>query len=285
MLMDAKHRVVVVEDHTLLRQGLIALITADDNIEVVGETNNGRDAIQLAHSSNPNLILMDLSMPGLNGIEAMIEIKKRNPKIKVLVLTVHMAEEYIKQSLKAGADGYILKHSTGLELLQAINSVINGKTYLSPEVSNQVVHSFINNESKIGHVSQLDLVTLREREILKLVAEGNQNKQIADYLCLSVKTVEKHRSNLMKKLDMHNSAALTAFAIEMGLVEKFDNLVYLLSMTKYISHLPAFSCMLTGAVMLIYSDFGTIATGAVMLILSLLPALDLFLPKYSQQSA
>jgi len=229
MHMDAKHRVVVVEDHTLLRQGLIALITADDNIEVVGETNNGRDAIQLAHSSNPNLILMDLSMPGLNGIEAMIEIKKRNPKIKVLVLTVHMAEEYIKQSLKAGADGYILKHSTGLELLQAINSVINGKTYLSPEVSNQVVHSFINNESKIGHVSQLDLVTLREREILKLVAEGNQNKQIADYLCLSVKTVEKHRSNLMKKLNMHNSAALTAFAIEMGLVEKFDNLATSLS--------------------------------------------------------
>ena len=224
MLMRTKHRIVVVEDHTLLRQGLISLISAHENFDVVGEADNGRDAIILAHSINPVLILMDLSMPGLNGVEAILEIKKRSPEIRVLVLTVHTAEEYIKQALRAGADGYILKHATSSELLLAINSVLNGNTYLSREISQQVVSGFLNIDNSHLSASVLDAVTLREREILKLVAEGHANKHIAKYLCLSVKTVEKHRSNLMKKLGMHNAASLTTFAIEMGLVEANKNL-------------------------------------------------------------
>jgi len=213
-----KQRILIVEDHTLLRAGLRALLTQDPDIEIVGEADNGRDAVQAIATQMPHLVLMDLSMPGMNGIEAIRDIKRRFPETRVLVLTIHKTDEYIHESLRAGADGYILKDATHDELRVAIRSVLNGKTYLSPDISGKVIHGYLGG----GHSSELsgawDSLTHREREVLKLVAEGHPNKFIADYFSLSVKTVEKHRSNLMKKLDLHNASTLTAYAIEKGLV-------------------------------------------------------------------
>ncbi len=213
-----KQRVLIVEDHTLLRAGLKALLTQDPDIEIVGEADNGRDAVQLIATLTPNLVLMDLSMPGMNGIEAIRDIKRRYPETRVLVLTIHKTEEYIHESLRAGADGYILKDATHDELRVAIRSVLNGKTYLSPDVSGKVINGYLGAGNSPATSSAWDSLTHREREVLKLVAEGHPNKFIADYYCLSVKTVEKHRSNLMKKLDLHNASMLTAYAIEKGLV-------------------------------------------------------------------
>lgn len=216
--MNEKRRILIVEDHALLRAGLRALLLQDPNIEIVGEADNGRDAVQAVGLLAPHLVLMDLSMPGMNGIEAIMDIKRRYPGTRVLVLTIHKTDEYIHESLRAGADGYILKDATHDELRIAVRSVLNGKIYLSPDISSKVVNGYLGMGNAPVGVSPWDTLTHREREVLKLVAEGHPNKYIADYYCLSVKTVEKHRSNLMKKLDLHNAAMLTAYAIEKGLI-------------------------------------------------------------------
>ena len=218
--MSGKKRILIVEDHTLLRAGIRSLLLQDPALEIVGEADNGRDAVRLMDSLAPDLVLMDISMPGMNGIEAIVDIKRRYPKTLVLVLTAHKADEYIHESLRAGADGYILKDATHDELRVAIRSVLNGKTYLSPDISKNVISAYLGTDKVTGGTtsSAWDTLTHREREVLKLVAEGRPNKYIADYFCLSVKTIEKHRSNLMKKLDLHNASMLTAYAIEKGLV-------------------------------------------------------------------
>jgi len=216
--MFEKKRVLIVEDHTLLRAGLRALLAQDPEIEIVGEASNGRDAVQMIGSLSPHLVLTDLSMPGMNGIEAIVDIKRRFPATHVLVLTVHKTDEYIHESLRAGADGYILKDASHDELRIAIRSVLNGKTYLSPDISAKVINGYLGTDNATTPSSPWDTLTHREREVLKLVAEGHPNKFIADYFCLSVKTVEKHRSNLMKKLNLHNASTLTAYAIEKGLI-------------------------------------------------------------------
>lgn len=209
--------VFIVEDHTIVREGLRALLSLDPHIEVVGETDNGHDAIHLAGSLKPALVLMDLSMPGMNGMEAIREIKQRHPEVRIIVLTVHKTEEYIRVALHAGANGYVLKDATHAELMIAIKSVMEGKTYLSPDVSEKIVVGYLDGGG-IDAKSPWEMLTHRERIVLKLIAEGRQNKNIADYLCISVKTVEKHRSNLMRKLNLHNTAAITAFAMERELV-------------------------------------------------------------------
>ena len=216
--MPNRKRILIVEDHTLLRAGLRALLSLDPEIEVVGEADNGRDAVQVTGTLTPHLVLMDLSMPGMNGMEAIRDIKRRYPETRVLVLTIHKTDEYIHESLRAGADGYILKDATHDELRVAIRSVLNGKTYLSPDISGKVINGYLGAGKPPNPTSAWDSLTHREREVLKLVAEGHPNKYIADYFCLSVKTVEKHRANLMKKLDLHNASTLTAYAIEKGLV-------------------------------------------------------------------
>lgn len=216
--MNTKRRILLVEDHTLLRVGLRALLCHDPDLEVVGEAANGRDAIRAVTDLSPDLAIMDLTMPGMNGIEAIAQIKRRCPQVRVLILTLHRADEYIHESLKAGADGYILKDATHDELRVAIRSVLNGKTYLSPDISNNVVSVYLGGGKNAGFSSAWESVTHRERQVLKLVAEGRSNKFIAEYLCLSVKTVEKHRSNLMRKLDLHNASMLTSFAIGKGLL-------------------------------------------------------------------
>ena len=216
--MDKVQRVLIVDDHTLLRAGLRSLLAQDPGIEIVGEAADGRDAVRAVGQLSPNLVLMDLTMPGMNGIEAVTEIKRRYPEVRVLVMTLHTSEDFIHASLRAGADGYILKDATHDELRVAIRSVLMGKTYLSMDVSGKVVSGYLGGGKSASGSSVFDTLTHREREILKLVAEGRPNKGIAEFLNLSVKTVEKHRSNLMSKLDVHNAAGLTAFAIEKGLL-------------------------------------------------------------------
>jgi two-component system response regulator NreC len=210
-------RIVIAEDHTILRAGLRALFSSRNDIEVVGEAGDGREAVRIVDNLAPDLLLIDLSMPKLNGIEAIREIKSRHPQIKIIVLTVHKNEEYIMASLEAGATGYILKDASQNELILALDYVMDGKTFLSPSISGKVVDAYLMNR-KTHKSSLLDNLTSRELEILKLIAEGHKNKDIADHLCISLKTVEKHRSNLMAKLDRRNTAALTAYAIEKGIV-------------------------------------------------------------------
>lgn len=216
--MKEKKRVLIVEDHTLLRAGLKALLSQDAEIEIIGEAENGRDAVRMVATLAPDLVLTDLSMPGMNGIESIVDIKRRYPSVRVLVLTIHKTDEYIFEAMRAGADGYILKDASHDELRIAIRSVLNGKTYLSPDISAKVINGYLDTDKSSGPISTWDTLTHREREVLKLVAEGHPNKFIADYFCLSIKTVEKHRSNLMKKLNLHNASMITAYAIEKGLV-------------------------------------------------------------------
>lgn len=216
--MDAKKRILIAEDHNLLRAGLRIMLSQEADLEVVGEAENGKEAIRAADLLAPDLVLMDLTMPGTNGMEAIAEIKKRHPAIRILVLTIHRADEYIQEALRAGADGYVLKDASQDELRLAVRSVLAGKSYLSEDVAEKVIGGYLSGGRPAGSGGWEGL-SPREREVLKLVAEGHGNKYIASYLSLSIKTVEKHRSNLMRKLDLHNTASLTAYAIERGLVQ------------------------------------------------------------------
>ena len=218
--MSPKYRIVIAEDHTILREGLRALLSSNPDFEVVGEAEDGRGAIRCVEKLKPNLILTDLSMPRMNGMDAIREIKRRSRETKVLVLTVHKTEEYILATLQAGADGYLLKDSTHAELLAAVKHVLSGKHYISPGISDKVLDGYLEGRKSLKTRTSWETLTQREREILKLIAEGYKNKEIADDLCISVKTVEKHRANLMEKLNLHNVQALTTFAIEKGLVSR-----------------------------------------------------------------
>lgn len=218
--MAEKKRIVIAEDHTILREGLRSLLTANADFEVVGEAEDGLDAIRCTEECNPDLILLDLAMPRMNGIPAIREIKRRAPHTRILALTVHKSEEYILEAFEAGADGYCLKDATRAELLMAIRNVLAGKPYVSPGISEKILDGYLKGKKTQRLASSWDSLTQREREVLKLIGEGYKNKQIAEYLYISVKTVEKHRANVMKKLDLHNASALTSYAIDRGLVER-----------------------------------------------------------------
>jgi DNA-binding NarL/FixJ family response regulator len=211
-------RVFIAEDHTILREGLKSLLYSNEDIEVIGEAVDGHQAIQNILKLLPDLVLMDLSMPHINGTEVITTIKKREPGIKIIALTVHKSEEYVRATLNAKADGYVLKEDTHQELLTAIKSVMSGKVFLSPGICGKVLTGFLDNNDDSKTETSWDLLTERERQVIKLIAEGSKNLEIADRLSLSVKTVEKHRSNLMRKLDLHNASAITSYAIENGLV-------------------------------------------------------------------
>ena len=218
--MPERKRIVIAEDHTILREGLRMLLSSNPAFEVVGEAQDGLEAIRLVESLKPDLILMDLSMPRMNGVGAIQEIKKLNPSTKILVLTVHKTEEHILTALKTGAEGYILKEATHGELMLALDNIFSGRSYLSPGISEKVIEGYLEGRKSVKSSTSWDTLTQREREILKMIAEGYRNKDIADYLCISAKTVEKHRANLMKKLDLHSASSLTAFAMEKGLITK-----------------------------------------------------------------
>ena len=218
--MGNRVRIVLADDHTILREGLRALLSVDPNFDIVGEAEDGREAVRCVEKLGPDLLLMDLSMPRMSGMDAISEIKKRFPETKMIALTVHKTEEYLLATLQAGADGYVLKDATHDELVMAIHNVMAGKPYLSPGISEKVIEGYLEGKEDSLSVSSWQKLSQREREVLKLIAEGYKNKEIAEDLCISLKTVEKHRANLMKKLDLHNAAGLTVYAMGKGLVSR-----------------------------------------------------------------
>jgi DNA-binding NarL/FixJ family response regulator len=217
--MERPYRIVIAEDHTILRNGLISLLGSDDSFVVVGEAQDGRETIRCVENHHPDLVLLDLAMPRMNGIVVIKEVKKRFPKTKILVLTMHKTEEYVFEALRSGADGYCLKDSTLSELSMAMNSVLSGDCYLSPGISKTVLRGYLAGRKSLKSSVPWDTLTKRERQVLKLIGEGHTSKEIAHYLHISLKTAQKHRYNLMRKLDLHSVSALTSYAIERGLVK------------------------------------------------------------------
>jgi DNA-binding NarL/FixJ family response regulator len=215
---ELRHRVVIAEDHTILREGLRSLLASCPEIEIVAEAANGLEAVSRVEKHQPSLVLMDISMPLMDGIEAIREISRRFPQTRTLALTVLRGEESFLDAMRAGASGYILKDASCHELLAAIRQVLAGKTYLSPELSQTVLEGYLESKGKRLPSTAWETLTQRERQILKMVAEGRTNRQIADHLCICAKTVDRHRANLMRKLDLHSAAALTVFAMKKGLI-------------------------------------------------------------------
>ncbi len=215
-----KKKIVVAEDNTLLREGLCLMINSDEDLEVVAQAADGFSAIEtiLSLKEPPDLVMMDLSMPKMDGVSAIKEIKRQRPDSKIMALTIHDSDEFILECFDAGASGYCLKDSSQDELLKAIHVVISGKTYISPGITGIVMEGFLDGRRKLKKTTTWNSLTQREREVLKLVAEGYTSKEVAGFLCISPKTVERHRSNIMNKLDLHNISELTAFAIGKGLV-------------------------------------------------------------------
>ena len=208
-------RVLLAEDHTLVRAGIRALLESLDGIEVVAEASDGREALRLAQAHAPDILLMDITMKGMNGLEATARLAKEHSATRVIILSMHADQVYVRQALQAGATGYLLKGADVAELELALKAVTRGDTYLSPSVSKDFVDGLLNGKEP---ANPLDELTPRQREILQLVAEGRTTKEIASQLNLSIKTVETHRAQLMKRLDIHDVAGLVKFAIRVGLV-------------------------------------------------------------------
>ncbi|RME75485.1 MAG: DNA-binding response regulator [Chloroflexi bacterium] len=209
-------KVLLVDDHVVVRQGLKALMSEEPDIEVVGEASNGREALEKAAAVQPDVVLMDISMPGLNGIEATRQICQRLPDVKVVVLSMHANEEYVFQVLQAGASGYVLKQSDSLEVLAAIRAAVTGGSFLSPPISRAVIDDYLRRADARHPDSSSELLTSREREVLQLLAEGRSNQEIAEELNISVKTVETHRSNMMRKLGVSTKTELIKYALRKG---------------------------------------------------------------------
>jgi two-component system response regulator NreC len=214
-----KIRVLLAEDHTIVRQGIAAVLGAESDMDVVGEASNGLEAIELAKNLGPDVILMDIGMRQLNGLEATREIKRLFPSIKVLVLTMYDNEEWIFQILKAGASGYLIKDSAMTDLTSALRAVYQGDSYLSPSISKRVIEEYIRKAESGEKKGVEDLLSGREREILQLIAEGNSIPQISNLLCISKKTVEAHKTHIMEKLNIHDKVGLIKYAIRTGLTK------------------------------------------------------------------
>ena len=213
----AKIKVLIADDHAIVREGIRMILALHEDIEVVGEAADGREAIEQAEKLAPDVILMDIAMPGLGGLEATLEIMKRQPQSKILVLTQYDNTEYIYRFLKAGAAGYVLKKTVGSDLVSAIRNVFQGKSFIDPSVADRVIKGFLEKPEVAKDEASYDGLSDREKQVLKLIAEGYTNQQIADALYLSIKTVMTHRTNLMEKLGIHNRTELIKYAIRKGL--------------------------------------------------------------------
>ena len=214
----SKIKILLVEDHTIVRQGLRSLLEQNSGMEVIGEAENGKEAVHKAENLKPDIVLMDVSMPLLNGIEATRQIKKHWPEIKVLILTMHTTEEYIFQILRAGASGYIVKKAAHQELITAIHAVNRGDKFLSPSISKKVIEEYILKAGETIEQDSFERLTAREREVLQLISEGESNREIAERLFLSVKTVETHKANVMEKLELRTNADLIKYALRKGII-------------------------------------------------------------------
>ncbi|MEE4364341.1 MAG: response regulator transcription factor, partial [Desulfotignum sp.] len=203
-----KHTLIIVDDHRIVHHGISQALNKEENFVVVAEADSGKEAVSLARKHNPDLVLIDISMPGLNGMEATRQILAANPKIRVLALSMHTEKIYVKGMLDAGASGYLLKSCSYNELVKALQAVLAGNIYLSPEIT----HLLVKNSP-----DRLSLLSLREREVFTLIAEGRTTREIADKLCLSSKTIDVHRKNIKNKLGIHTIAGLTKYAIAKGL--------------------------------------------------------------------
>lgn len=225
-------RVLLVDDHAILREGIRYLLSASGQVDVVGEAEDGLQAVEMVEKLKPDAVLMDIAMPRMNGIEATAELKKRHPNLPILILSMYDSEEYVLPILKAGASGYVLKRAAAQELVSALKAVVAGQVILHPDVARTVMESIHEGGSsgpaahpaqkEPGMHPQLEQLTDREREVLTLIAQGLTNQQIAEKLFISIKTVQAHRANLMEKLDLHDAVELTKFAIKTGLVPLED---------------------------------------------------------------
>lgn len=209
-------RILLADDHSILRSGLRSLISDEQDMEIVGEADNGQAAIDLARQTKPDIVIMDITMPNINGIQATRRITAELPNTKVLILSVHTDKEVVAEALAAGASGYLLKNCAGDELVKAVRLVLSGKTYLSPDIASVVVDNLVKRISGQG-ASAASILTPREREVLQLLADGNSTKAAARMLGVSAKTIESHRKQIMDKLEIRSIAELTKFAIREGL--------------------------------------------------------------------
>lgn len=213
-----KINVLLADDHTIVRKGLRALLETEETIEVLDEAEDGREALKKTQKLLPDVVVMDIAMPGLNGLEATRQIKKQFPAIKVLILSMHTTKEYIFQTLRAGASGYLVKKAAPRDLVSAIQAVSRGESFLSPTISATVIEEYIRGAEKtVKEEDPFEILTNREREVLQLIAEGNSIRKIAENINVSPKTVEVHRSHIMEKLDIHNTPELTKYAIQKGI--------------------------------------------------------------------
>jgi len=211
-------RVLVVDDHTILREGVRALLADEPDIVVVGEAGDGQEALEKVEALRPGIVLMDMVMPRMNGLEATSHIKRRHPEVKVLILSMYDDDEYVQQVIQAGASGYLLKGMAADDLVLAIREVHAGSSFLNSAVAAKLIEDYVRRVRGDTGPEGAEPLTTREREVLKLIAEGNTNQEVADLLCLSRKTVESHRANIMRKLDLHDVTELVKYSIRKGLI-------------------------------------------------------------------
>ncbi|MEE8415363.1 MAG: response regulator transcription factor [Desulfobacterales bacterium] len=216
---DKTITIFLADDHTIVRQGLAKLLEGEPNFRVVGEAENGREAVKRVAELRPNVVIMDITMPLLNGIEATRQIKQVCPETKIIILSMHSHDIYISELFSLGASGYLLKNSTGTDIIKAVHAATAGNTYLSPSISRRVIEDYVSSRKKSPQELLYSKLSNREREVFQMIAEGKSSKEISEILFVSTSTVKTHRSNIMKKLKMNNISQLVQFAIHLGIVE------------------------------------------------------------------
>lgn len=211
--------IFLADDHTIVREGLAKVLEGEPDFQVVGQAENGREAITRVEQLRPDIVIMDIAMPMLNGIEATRHIKKVSPKTRVIILSMHSHDRYISELFSLGASGYLLKNSTGTDVIKAIRAALDGDTYLSPSISRKVIEDYVSLRQKSPREDLYSRLSNREREVLQMIAEGHSTRQISQILCVSPSTVKTHRSKIMEKLEIDNISQLVQYAIHLGIVE------------------------------------------------------------------